>query len=144
MSIMSSRRRRTGQKTVCLKRTGRETGSASLELAIIMPAVLLMIFAGIQIANYFFARSLAVTAAQVGVDTARVDGGNINAGRNAAQRFLDENGSDSILGVSITTQVSPAEIRIRITGRAQSIMPGLPGMRVDQEARAPIERTTTD
>ena len=49
-----------------LRRAG-ERGALSLELALVFPIVLLLIFTGFQASTYFFGRSLALAAAQEGV-----------------------------------------------------------------------------
>ena len=55
------------------RRTGTEPdrGSSTLEIAILGPALLLLIFGVVQAALWFYARNLALAAVQEGADAAR-------------------------------------------------------------------------
>ena len=123
----------------------RDRGSVSLEIAILGPALLLLIFSIVQAGLWFYARSLALAAAQEGVTAARSYQANPNSGRSRAQSFLDEQAGDSLTGTTVTSAGStPTRVRIKVTGRALSVLPGIPGLKVTQAADGPVERFTTD
>ena len=120
---------------------GDERGSATLEIAVLGPALLLLIFTIIQTALWFYARNLALAAAQEGAEAARSYGSTPAAGVTRAQSFLDRSVGDSLQATAVSSAGSTATtIHISVSGRALSVLPGVPGFRVDQSATAPVER----
>lgn len=135
MTICRSRQR---------SRPDAERGSASLEIAILGPALLLAIFAVVQASLWFYARSLALAAAQEGVDAGRRYQAPSDAGVTRAQDFLRRAAGDSLRSTSVTAEGSTAtSIRIEVRGRSLSVLPGVPGIPVEQSAQGPVERFTT-
>lgn len=128
-----------------LRRPQREgdEGSATLEVAVLAPVLLLVVFTIIQTAMFAYARSLALGAAQEGVAAGRVDGGTTQAARARARDFLDRTAGDSLRSSSVEASATATEVEVEVRGRAISILPGLPGLPVRQSARGPIERFTT-
>ncbi len=122
-----------------------ERGSASLEIAILGPALLLMIFAVIQAGLWFYARNLALAAAQEGVDAARGYQASSDAGLTRAQAFLQRAAGDSLRDTTISAAGSTSTtVRIEVHGRCLSVLPGLPGLPVHQSAQGPVERFTVN
>lgn len=122
----------------------RDAGSASVEIAILFPVVLLVITAIVQYGLWFHARSIALAAAQEGVTAARLYDADPAVGPVRAHAFVDAHGSDSLSDVVATaTSPGPEQIGVQVTGRALSILPGVPGLTVTQSAEGPIERFTT-
>ena len=118
-----------------------DAGSATLEIAILGPALLLLIFTIVQTALWFYARNLALAAAQEGVGAGRSYGSAPDVGVTRAKSFLDRNASDSLQFISVSsTGSTPTTVRISVTGRSLSVLPGLPGMTVTQSAEGPVER----
>src|SRR5947207_15413519 len=102
----------------------RDRGSVSLEIAILGPALLLLIFSIVQAGLWFYARSLALAAAQEGVTAARSYEGNPNSGVSRAQSFLADQAGDSLTETTVSSAGStPTRIRIQVTGRALSLLP---------------------
>ena len=79
-----------------------ERGSASVELVVLMPLLLLILFAGVQGAVYYHARTLAIAAAQEGARAAARENGTLAAGTAAATAFLADAAGDSLTAVTIT------------------------------------------
>ena len=127
-----------------VRRTTSDRGSVSLELAIVFPALLLIVTALIQYALWFHARSLALAAAQQGVSVARAYHSVPGAGRGSALAFIADHGADTLLNPDVTT-ASPAvgQVQVVVTGRSVSVLPGVPGIAVSQSAAGPLERFTT-
>jgi Flp pilus assembly protein TadG len=130
------------------RRRGRrgtaERGSATLEIAILGPALLLLVFTVVQVALWFYARSLALAAAQEGVAAARGYSAPTAAGVARAHAFLDRSAGDSLQAARVTaTPAGIQRVRIEVTGRALSVVPGVPGPAVTQSAEGPVERFTT-
>jgi Flp pilus assembly protein TadG len=119
-------------------------GSVSLEVAILGPALLLLIFTIVQAGLWFHARSLALAAAQEGVTAARAYRAGPATGTSRARLFLTEHAGDSVAAARITsTGTTSTQIRIQVRGRALSVLPGIPGLTVSQSAEGPVERFTT-
>src|SRR5690606_8607282 len=70
----------------------RDRGAAPIELAIVWPAILLLVFGAVQVATYFTARTVALSAAQVGVTAARGYDATDADGRDRAEAFLAQAG----------------------------------------------------
>lgn len=123
---------------------GRDRGSVTVELAIVFPALLLIVGAFVQYALWFHARSLALAAAQQGVSVARAYGSTTEAGRNSAMAFVVDHGSDTLLSPVVSaSRPGPGEVQLVVSGRSLSVLPGTAGIAVSQSAAGPIERFTT-
>ena len=122
----------------------RERGLITLEIAILFPVLLAVIVAIVQYGLWYHARSLALAAAQQGVTAARTYTAEPAAGTQAAREFLDSHAADTLTAVTITTATAgPGQVGVQVSGRAMSIVPGIPGLDVTQSAAGPIERFTT-
>ena len=120
-----------------------DRGSASVELVILFPAVLLIITALLQYGLWFHARAVALAAAQEGVFTARTYHATPHLGAATALAFIADHGSDTLLSPAATTS-TPAvgQVQVAVTGRSLSVLPGVAGLAVSQSAAGPIERFT--
>ena len=119
-----------------------ERGSVSLQLAVLFPAVLLLIFGVIQGALYYYARSVALAAAQEGLRDARVENGTAGAGARRARGFLARADDGMLTTVSVSPSRTAVSASVTVTGRSLSLVPGMPGLRVAQTAAGPVERLT--
>ena len=119
-----------------------DRGSVTLEVSILAPVLLLVVFTIIQVGLWSYARSLALGAAQEGVAAGRAYGAPAGAGRARALSFLDATAGDSLVGSVVTSSATAATLRVEVTGRALSVLPGVPGLPVRQRAEGPIERFT--
>jgi hypothetical protein len=127
-----------------LRAGGTERGANPVELAVMMPVILVLLFASIQVAVWFVARSTALNAAQSGVNAQRVIQAPPNAGRERAVGFLRAAG-DWLVGWESAgpTCVSTAtEVTCTVTGRSLSVIPGV-SFPVRQTAHGTVERWTT-
>ncbi|MFD9685226.1 TadE family protein [Kitasatospora sp. NPDC059146] len=118
---------------------GGDRGAVSLELAILFPAVMTVIFVIIQAGLWYHARGVALSAAQRGVERARIQGATLGQGTAAAQDFLDRAGT-SVSGRSVSGSDGQT-VRIDVTGTVATWIPGL-SLPVHQHASAPRERVT--
>jgi Flp pilus assembly protein TadG len=125
-------------------RRSRDSGSASLEIAILGPVVLLLTFTIIQAGLWFYARSLALAAAEEGVAAGRAYGATTDAGPGRARTFLAEQAGDSLLVATVSGAGTTATVvRIEVGGRSLSVLPGTQGIAIRQVAEAERERFTT-
>ncbi|MGY1684927.1 TadE/TadG family type IV pilus assembly protein [Geodermatophilus sp. SYSU D00867] len=122
------------------RRPSGERGAASVELAVTFPVVLLLVMTLIQAALWFYARSVALGAAQEGAREGRVQPASTARAQSAAEDFLDRTAADLLTGRDVTVSGSPASIAVTVTGTSLSLFPGLPGWSVTQTAVGPVER----
>jgi Flp pilus assembly protein TadG len=116
-----------------------DDGSYSVELALLVPVVLGIIFASIQAGLWFHARQVALAAAKRGVETGRAFTATPADGAAAATDFLDRFGG-SVLGPSVSTAgSSTTQVEITVRGSVATLVPGLT-LPVDQHAIGPKER----
>src|SRR3954451_16808714 len=125
-----------------LRRLRAERGSVSLEMAIVFPVVLLLVMTSIQAALWFYARSIALGAAQEGAREGRVQPTSTGRAQSAAEGFLDQTAQDLLTGRDVNVTGSPSSIAVTVTGTSLSIFPGLSGWSVTQTAVGPVERPT--
>lgn len=120
-----------------------DRGSATLEIAVLAPVLLLVVFTIIQVGLWSYARSLALAAAQEGVAGGRGYRAPATAADLAARSFLDRAAGDSIVERQVSTSATATEVRVEVTGRSLSVLPGVPGLPVRQRAHGPLERFTS-
>jgi hypothetical protein len=123
-----------------------DRGATPVELAILVPAILVLLFASIQVAAIFLARTVALAAAQEAVSTVRVHNGPPDsAGIAAAKRFI-RGSSDWLTGPKVYRS-SPVDdetqVSFTVEGRALSILPWIT-FDVSQTAHGTVERFTED
>jgi Flp pilus assembly protein TadG len=129
-----------------------ERGASSLELAILAPSILALIFISIQTALWLYGRSVALNAAQEGVSRLRlVQPPLYNAGIGEKVRADIEAYAQQLGGNSLgDAQVLPpsynspeGQVSFTVTGESISLVPGLT-LKVSQTATGPIEQFTAD
>ncbi len=135
MTVRSGLRSRVASS----RRRGPDRGSVTLEFAILIPGVLAMMFLCIQVALFSYARSVALTAAEEGVNAQRAYGAPAGAGKAKAKAFIDRQGN-TLTGATITTAIVGGEVRITVTATSPSLIPGFSGYTVSQSASGPVEK----
>ena len=119
-----------------------EAGSASLELVIVAPGLLLILAMLLQAGWWYMARSTAHAAAAEGVRAARTRTGTLADGDTAALTFARDVGKGQLLNPAVDHGGSSATvIAITVSGKAPTFLPGF-DLTVSQTARAPKERFT--
>ena len=78
-----------------------------------------------------------------GVRAARVETGTVQAGRARATAFLADAGADVLTNSRIEVTADGERVHIVVTGRSISVLPGVPGLPVNQSATGPVERFTS-
>src|SRR5947209_6104934 len=125
------------------RRPRADRGSASLEITVLFPVVLLLVFAVIQGGLYYHARNVALAAASDGLTAARARTGSGVEGRRAASSFLERaGGRDVLLDAQVVAVRSGATATVTVSGQVMSLLPGLPGWSISQTASGPVERFT--
>ncbi|MFI5987008.1 TadE family protein [Streptomyces sp. NPDC051555] len=121
------------------ERDARDRGGLSLEMLIVFPVVLMTILLVVHVGLWWHAKNVAMSAAQLGVESARVRGASEGTGTAEAREFLGRAGG-SISGLSVSGSKG-ATVTIRVTGYVDTMIPGLK-LRIDQHADAAAERIT--
>ncbi|MGA4732261.1 TadE family protein [Micromonospora taraxaci] len=123
----------------------RERGANPVELAVMMPLILVLLFASIQIAAVFLARSTALNAAQSGVNAQRSYQAAGGVGVESATQFLEAAGG-WLVGWKATSPscviIDDVEVTCTVSGRSLSVIPGV-DFAVQQTAHGTVERVTT-
>lgn len=126
------------------RRQRDDHGAATLELVVVFPIVLLIIFAVVQGALYYHGKNIALAAAQEGVRVARAENGSATEGSSTARRFFQQaGGSEVLLGMGVRSRRGATEASVTVTGTSLSVLPGVSGFRVSQTAEGPVERFTS-
>ncbi|WP_165900640.1 pilus assembly protein [Microbispora hainanensis] len=122
---------------------GRERGSATLEAALVYPALLLLVLLAINAALWFHARNLALAAAQEGLRAGRAYGSSLSAGQATAERFIRQVGGSFLTSARVSVERTADSLSVAVSGQAISLIPLLP-LDVEQVARAPVEKWTSE
>lgn len=108
--------------------------------AIILPGAFILLLLVLQIGLWFYGHTLATSAAQHGLDAARVENGTEAAGEEVIDQFVDQMGG----GLEVTereVERTAAYVTVHIEADAPFILPGVQGVRtIDITLQAPVER----
>lgn len=122
--------------------SGPQDGALTLSYVIVMPAFLLGIMLVVQASVWYLARETALAAARQGADVARTASPPPGAGARAAVTFARSSAPGFLLAPSASAAgTSAATVRITVTGRVPSLVPGIV-LRVSEVVTAPVERFT--
>jgi len=127
------------------RRAGRgDRGSSAVELVILTPMLLALIWLFIQYALYYQGRQVALAAAQIGARVARQDANSVPGWQAIAERSAESYYAGlgtKVLGGAVTAVAVPlgvSQVRVTVTGQAASIMFGLT-LTIHESAGGPIE-----
>ena len=121
-----------------------DRGSSSVEFAILFPIIVILLFAGPQLALWYFAREAADAAAHAGARAASVSGAAGGAGQEAADQYLARLGTGAITRYSVAEQDTATAVTVHVTAEVPNVIP-LPGFSptVDVTVARGKERFTT-
>ncbi len=105
------------------RRSADDAGSATVELAVTMPLLAMLLVTVVQFGLWFHARQVAAGAARHALEAARREGGGPEAGQHAAEAWLAQVGDDTLQhrDVAIT---DGASVTVTVTGEALDVVPG--------------------
>lgn len=118
-----------------------ERGSSSIEMVIALPIVLTVLFLAVQAGMWFYARSIALAAAQSGARTSAMLNSSLQAGLADAQSFATDVGGTTLSGVSVTGARSATSTTVTVQGHTVRLVPFM-DLTVTQSATLPVERYT--
>lgn len=123
-----------------LGRASGERGSASIQYVILMPALFLLMFLGLQSALVHWGRTAAMAAAQEGAREAARETGSASEGISAARAFATTS-TATLKGVGVSGFRSGTDAGVTVTATTLSVLPGF-SFHVTQSATMPVERVT--
>lgn len=126
-----------------MARHQRERGSATTELVIVTPVLLLLIMMIIQFGIWYHASHVAQAAAQEGVRTVRVEAGTASAGKLRAERFVSSAAPTLLVDVNVAATRSATTARVDVNATVRSIVPGL-SLPVHAHAESALESFKAD
>ncbi len=119
-----------------------DRGSSAVELAVLAPVLLVMVFVVVQAALFMHARHVALAAAQQGARIARTTDLTTAAGLAAAQTgtlaYLRRLGGDVVTAPTVTVTRDEQSATVVVQADAVSVLPGL-HLRVTARSRGPLE-----
>lgn len=118
------------------RRLRDDRGSVAANLAV-TPAALLLFFVVIQLSLLYYGQSVATTAAQHGVDAARVRDSTEAAGRQAVDEFITQAGGIDVTNVDV--QRGANEVTVTVDADPLEILPGFP-FKISATLSAPVEQ----
>lgn len=119
-----------------------DRGGSVIELAILFPLIILVVFGAVQIAVYHTARTLALTAAQAAVSAERQHDAEPGDGKEHAQEFLAQAG-DWLADAQVSDPVyTDGQVSYIVTGTALTLVPGIT-WEIQQTAHGTREEFTT-
>ena len=121
-------------------RGDEERGSASVEAILIIPVVLLILFGIFQGVVILQANNVAQAAASTAYNTARLFDGSTEEGTAAGNAALTQAGN-ILSGTNVSVQRTPETVTVTITGKAATLIPGLP-VAISRTVSGPTERWT--
>lgn len=105
--------------------TRGERAQATVEAAVLFPALLLFLFGVVQVALVSTARSVATAAAEEGVRAGRAEGAPPGTAQSAARAFLDQRAGRFLTDTHVSTAGSTSRVvRVSVTGRSLTVIPG--------------------
>ncbi|WP_189135411.1 TadE/TadG family type IV pilus assembly protein [Wenjunlia tyrosinilytica] len=121
-----------------------DRGTATTQLVLVVPALLLIALLVVQFALVWHARHIAQYAAQRALAAARAQHGTAADGRTQAQRSLAALGGRILTTPSVTAERTAAQTTVRVKGTVMRVFP-VPGLALHAcgTASGPTERITT-
>lgn len=119
-----------------------DRGSATAELVVATPLLLLMLLAIVQFALWSHAVHVAQAAAAEGLTAARAQNGGVAEGRRAATLLLDQLARGPLVDPTVDVTRDDAVAEVVVSGTATTLVP-LVALPVRAVASGPVERFTS-
>jgi Flp pilus assembly protein TadG len=104
-----------------------ERGTASLELALVAPSLMLLVLGVLQFGLWYHAQNVVGTAALEGARVAAAEDGTAGAARVRALTLVSEGLGSAVTEPAITVSVGPGVARATVTARLRGLLP-IPGL----------------
>lgn len=128
-----------------------DEGASAIEMSLIAPALLLLMFLGVQAGLWWFGRTVTIEAAREGASQLRraedreTYDALVGQVRDSTRRFAVNVGRESLLDPAVTSAYSEETGRVSVTvrGRVVSLVPGI-DLGVRHTAYGEVERFEPD
>ena len=111
-----------------------------VELALVLPVVLLILIGIVQFALVYHARDVAMTAAQEGARLAAAEGRTPEEGEARARDVLQSGLGNTGAGFSVTAEDTGETVVVEATGDYPLIIPWVTGNSIPIEVEAEVRR----
>jgi Flp pilus assembly protein TadG len=119
-----------------------EKGSATTELVLATPLLLVLMLLAVQFAVWMHATHIAQASAAQALSVARGTAGSAEAGQGQAETVLGQVAQGMLLDPAVEVTQTNQQVLVRIRGTASSVIPWM-HLPVDVTAAGPTERWTT-
>lgn len=121
-----------------------DEGSSAVEFTILFPIIVLILFAGPQLAMWYYAREAAQHAATAAARAATVQDAPAGTGRQVADSYLADLATGTISSYTVSERRTPTTVTIHVHASVPNVVP-LPGFSptVDVTIVRARERFTT-
>lgn len=116
-----------------------ESGAASLEGVVLIPAIMLIVLLGAQYAIWYQASSVVRTAASEGARTSSIEDKTAADGDQRTRAYVTRLGGRMVRDVQVDSTRDNEMARIAVRANSPSLLPGL-SLRVGASSERPIER----
>ena len=106
----------------------RERGSVAVELAIVAPALMLLVLGALQFGLWYHAQSVVETAALEGARVAAAEDGTAGAGESRALEVMHEGLGQATTEQGATALIGQETARVQVTAQLSGLLP-IPGLR---------------
>jgi hypothetical protein len=101
----------------------RERGSVSVQMVLLMPTLLLVVWIALGAAMFFYGRTTALAAAQAGATAGAAEHGTADDCVRTATDLATRAG-DSLAGTQVSCQMHADTVTATVTGSTLSLVPG--------------------
>ncbi len=105
-----------------------ERGTASLELAIVAPVLMLLVLGVLQFGLWYHAQNVVQAAALEGARVAAAEHGTAGAGKSRALEVVQEGLGDAADDQGATASMGQESARVQVTAQLAGLLP-IPGLR---------------
>ncbi len=106
----------------------RERGSVAVELAIVAPALMLLVLGALQFGLWYHAQNVVETAALEGARVAAAEDGTAGAGESRALEVVQQGLGHAAVEQGATASVDQETAHVQVTAQLSGLLP-IPGLR---------------
>ena len=106
----------------------RERGSVAVELAIVAPALMLLVLGVLQFGLWYHAQNVVETAALEGARVAAAEEGTAGAGETRALEVVQQGLGHAAVDQGATASVDQETAHVQVTAQLSALLP-IPGLR---------------
>jgi Flp pilus assembly protein TadG len=110
-------------------------------MAIVLPLLFTVLFLAVQAGMWFFARSIALAAAEEGARGSASRYASLDTGLADAHAFLDRVAGTSLTTTAVTGTRTATSTTVTVTGTSVRLIPFM-DLTVSQTATMPVEKLT--